>query len=299
MKHENNLAKRALRFANIFLLLLVPLALLPILGGWIGDIAKDWIAGQAPVSQSSLWLLGGSSFLLLVLAGLVVSKGRMLLPPNVLVQSPEFEPRRVMIALLSPCRNLRETADGQWEVQDERTTGKPWVSLAGKTLEDIIGKQSNLPQWTWQQTLRGAAYHRASLQKLVLVGSSGPGGSGAGDQLDLCKGFLSCWFRGKVIICGEPQRAGDGYDTRWQADFEDLSGMTHLLRNILRKLRRDEPGLTDSDLVIDCTGGFKVASIAAAMVTLDRPKLMFQYVGTGAHAGDVIGFDVTTEHYSD
>jgi hypothetical protein len=33
--------------------------------------------------------------------------------------------------------------------------------------------------------------------------------------------------------------------------------------------------------------------------TLDRPQSMFQYVGTGEHAGQTIGFDVATETYRD
>jgi hypothetical protein len=288
MTERKNQIRKALHFPVIVVGLLLALAVVPILAGWVGDIAKDWITGTAPF-PANLWLLA-LAFALLVLAVLVlVIKGRKLLPPRVLVQSPSFGQRRVIIALLSPCPNLRRGDDGHWEIQDKSGT---WTGLSGKALADLVGK-SDLPLWSWQQTLRGAHHHGAVLEWLVLVGSLG--GSGTQGHLDMARDFFGTWFPGKVRVYGEPKAPGGEYDTRWQVDFEDLEGLDRLLRNILRELNR--AGFDDADIVIDCTGGFKVTSIAAAMVTLDRPQLMFQYVGTGEHAGQVIGFDVSTEHY--
>ncbi|MFZ1575897.1 MAG: hypothetical protein WAT36_11810 [Chromatiaceae bacterium] len=293
MTDRKNQFRKALHFPMIVVGLLLALALVPILTGWVGDIAKDWITGTAPF-PSNLWLLA-LAFALLVLAVLVlVIKGRKLLPPRVLEQSPSFEQRRVVVVLLSPCNNLRQADGGRWVVRDQTGT---WISLEDKGLEDLVCKTPDLPQWSWQQTLRAAYYHRTRLERLVLVGSTGAKGSGTKEQLDLAKAFLTTWFPGKVMVYGEPTAPASDYDTRWQADFENLEGLERLLRNILRESRRDTAGFTDADIVIDCTGGLKVASIAAAMVTLDRPQLMFQYVGTGKHAGQVIGFDVSTEHY--
>jgi len=153
-----------------------------------------------------------------------------------------------------------------------------------------VDKDSGLPQWTWQQTLRAAHYHRDELKKLVLVGSLN--GSGKKQQLDLAYKFFSTYFPNKVVIFGSPVQPSGSYDTRWQADFEDLDDLSELLRTILRELHKDTAGYTDHNIIIDCTGGFKVASIAAALVTLDRPDLMFQYVGTFENAGRLIGFNV-------
>ncbi len=292
MSSPDTCARKALRLLAIFFGLLVPLAIVPILAGWVGDIAKDWISGAASF-PSNLGLLIGGLTLLLAAAAWVVWKGRRLLPHSVLVQSPAFGQRQVVIALLSPCDDLRLGEDGHWEVKVKDGT---WVSLRGKDIDQLVNKNLGL-QWKWQQTLRAAHYHATRLQRLVLVGSRGAKGSGTKDQLDLAKAFLDTWFPGKVMVYGQPAAPGGEYDTRWQADFEDLVGLEQLLRTILRELHRDTAGFTDANIVIDCTGGFKVASIAAAMVTLDRPQLMFQYVGTGDHAGQVIGFDVSTEHY--
>jgi hypothetical protein len=293
MTGRKNRFRNALHFPTIVVGLLLALAVVPTLAGWVGDIAKDWIAGSP--FPSNLWLFVAGLVLLPIIVSWLVAKGRRLLPPRVLVQSPSFDQRRVVVALLSPCNNLRQTDGGDWEVRDQAGA---WISLAAKGLEDLVCNTPGLPQWPWQQTLRGTFYHRTRLERLVLVGSAGANGSGVKKQLDLAKAFLGTWFPGKVMVYGEPTTPDYEYDTRWQADFEDLEGLERLLRNILRELHRDTAGFTDADIVIDCTGGFKVASIAAAMVTLDQPQLMFQYVGTGEHAGQVIGFDVSTEHYA-
>lgn len=291
MLKEATWTQKAIRIGTIFSLLLVPLALIPILAGWVGDIAKEWIVERNAVSPDDLWLLGLSVFGLLAAAVMVVLKGRRLLPTSVLVQSPTFEPRKVVIALLSPCTNLRRDASGHWEVADGE--GR-FMSLAGKSLEELAAPSSGLPQWPWQQTLRAAHFQGNRLQRLVLVGSRGEKGSGTEEQLRKADEFFSTWFPGKVRIFGAPTLLGEVYDSRWQADFEDLSGLTNLLRNVLRELHRDAGGFKDRDIIIDCTGGFKVASIAAALVTLDRQDLMFQYVN---NAGHVTGFDVATEYY--
>ena len=272
MTDRKNRLRKALHLPMIVVGLLLALAVVPILAGWVGDIAKDWITGSNPF-PSNLWLFVAGLALLPIIVSWLVAKGRRLLPPRVLVQSPSFEERRGVVAVLSPCNNLRQADGDQWEVRDRAGA---WISLAGKTLEDLVCKTPGLAQWSWQQTLRAAFYHRTRLERLVLVGSKGTKGSGTKTQLDLAKAFLSTWFPGKVMVYGEPRAPDGDYDTRWQADFEDLEGLERLFRNILRELHRDTAGFTDKDIVIDCTGGFKVASIAAAMVTLDRPQLMFQ-----------------------
>jgi hypothetical protein len=292
MTRPDTWTARLRRRLKVFFFLLAPLAIVPILAGWVGDITKGWIDDTAPF-PSNLWLLIGGLAGVLISAAWLVWQGRRLLPTRVLEQSPSFEQRRVVIALLSPCDNLRQEADGHWEVSDR---AGHWVSLAGKGLEDLVCETPALPQWSWQQTLRAAHYHRARLERLVLVGSTGPKGSGTKGQLDLARAFLGTWFPGTVTVYGQPSTPDEGYNTRWQADFEDLDGLGRLLRNVLRELHRDSAGFSDADIVIDCTGGFKVASIAAALVTLDRADLMFQYVGTGDHAGQIIGFNVATEH---
>jgi hypothetical protein len=294
MQERESRIRKAIRWLNMFLFLLLPLAIIPILASWVGDIAKDYLVKGA-VSSTDRGLFWAGFAGLLILAAVIVWKGRKLLPARVIEQTPSFEQRRVVVALLSPCNDLEQDNQGGWQMLDK--SGKTLWSMAGETLDELVRKETVLPGLTWQQALRAAHYHKTRLEKLVLVGSIG--GSGEKKQLNLANEFFSTFFPGKVAIFGSPSLPGVDYDARWQADFEDLSGSSNLLRNILRELHKDTAHYTDRDIIIDCTGGQKTAGIAAALVTLHRPDLMFQYVGTGEHAGQVTGFNVATEAYQD
>jgi hypothetical protein len=279
LKHRHRL--------RLFTLLLIPLAVIPIFAGWVGGIAKDWLTGGA-LSRADLWLFGVGLGGVLLLALVILMTGRKLLGVEDIEESANVAPRRVVIALLSPCRNLRPPSSGEddsaWRVADVRN-GDTLPSLEGLSLDQVIDPKhrqpndSPLPQWSWQQTLRAARHHGEKLERLVLIGSEGEGGSGTAEQLGLAKGFFSSYFPEKVYILGEPHRGGAGYDSHWQADFEKLDDLRRLLKRALKDLNKAH--YADADIIIDCTGGQKTASIACALVTLDRPELMFQYVGTG------------------
>lgn len=288
---------------RLFTLLLIPLAAIPIFAGWVGDIAKDWLGG-VELSGADPWMFGIGLGGVLVLALVILMTGRKLLGVEDIEESADVGARRVVVALLSPCKNLSPPGSGEdpsaWRVKDIRRSGTE-APLAGLGLAQVIDpeyRQSDgnpLPQWTWQQTLRAAHHHGETLERLVLIGSEGEGGSGTTEQLDLADRFFSHYFSGKVHILGKPHRDGAGYDSHWQADFEKLDDLRRLLKRTLKDLQK--AGYADADIIIDCTGGQKTASIACALITLDRPDLMFQYVGTGPgpRTGKVIGFNVATE----
>ena len=297
MKNENCFDELK-RFAKVLFFLLIPLVVVPILATWAGDVLKKCIDNGTTVSQSDLIFLAVSTAGLFGLAVLIVSKGRALLPARVIEQTPRIKQRRVLIALLSPCDNLEKQSNEDgivgWNVLDKKDNKA--FPLFSQPLEKIVSANSGLPPWTWQQTLRAACHHKIRLEKLVLVSSRG--GSGTDKQLNYAYDFFSTYFPEKVVIFGRPENGDGQCDVRWQADFEDLSGLSLLLRNIIGEILKDTAGYTEQDVIIDCTGGYKTASIAVALVTLDRPNLMFQYVGTGEHAGQVFGFNVVTEHYA-
>jgi len=282
--------KQGIRF---FLFLLVPLTIIPLLSGWVTEVSMSYIkGGSLSIAEYRMFWAGLLGMFLLV--AWIVWKGRKLLPARIIEQSksddnPPFDRRRVVIALLSPCNNLTGCHEN-WSVEDKDKVKHLLPTELGLLVEK--NNISKLPQWTWQQTLRAAHYHQCELEKLVLVGSRE--GSGTKAQLDLAYEFFSACFQGKKIeIFGKPTTHGGDYDESWQADFENLTELSELLRKILRQLQRGAPRYSDCDIIIDCTGGFKVASIAAALVTLDRPDLMFQYVGTAQNEGRLLGFNIS------
>lgn len=291
---------RYLSNLRLFALLLVPLTVIPILAGWVGDISKAWFDGKL-LSNIDFWLFYGGLVGILIFAGGILFIGRKLLPIDN-IEETDVAPRRVLIALLSPCPNLTPPGPDEdassWRVQDQGKTdiGAP---LTGLSLDKVIDPKATLPDggrrptWRWQQTLRAAHHHGDKLKRLVLIGSLD--GSGTNEQLQLADRFFSYYFPGKVHILGSPKGADEDFDSHWQADFEKLDDIRRLLLRAIKELRRAPNNYTDKDIIIDCTGGFKTASIACALVTFDRPDLMFQYVGTGKRTGKILGYNVVTE----
>ena len=287
-------------YFRLFSLLIAPLAVIPIFAGWVGDITKDWLTKGFSIAEFWLFCMGVIGIVLL--AVFILWTGRNFLGVANIEETKNVKPHRVVIALLSPCKNLKPPIGedaSSWCVEDTRNENNS-VSLKGLSLSQVIDPaycQPNgepLPQWSWQQTLRAAHHHREKLKCLVLIGSEG--GSGTKEQLDLAQQFFDHYFPGKVSIQGKSEHHGLPYDSHWQADFEKLDDLRRLLQRVLKRLHRDN--YKDEDIVIDCTGGQKIASIACVLVTLDRPKLMFQYVGTGDRAGRITGFNVVNESRS-
>lgn len=62
-------------------------------------------------------------------------------------------------------------------------------------------------------------------------------------------------------------------------DFENLEDLYSNFNNVIQEVTQ-RLGYAQSDVMIDVTGGQKTTSIAAALVTLHRPPIEFQYVST-------------------
>jgi hypothetical protein len=274
---------------GLWLTVCLTLAVIPILAGWVGDVSKNWLKGE-DLKAAEYWLFAIGAILLPLLAFVVVRYGRKLVPTRIVEEEEDPEKRRVVIALLSPCENLRHVEGVGWQVTDK--DGKA-VTLSGLPLDTLVAKDRGLPKWKWQQTLRAAHFHHARMEKLVLIGSLG--GSGTEEQLGLAHRYFTDLFPGKVEVWGWPPTGIVGAHTQ-PVDFENLGKLMAQLRGVISH-QLDRAGYSEEDIVIDCTGGYKTTSIAAAMVTLDRPKLAFQYVGTGEHAGRVIAFNAVSEYF--
>lgn len=71
-----------------------------------------------------------------------------------------------------------------------------------------------------------------------------------------------------------PQLEEDAFEVR-EACFEELNDLLCVYREIVATQAHRK-----GQVMIDVTGGTKVVSIAAAMVTLEHSKVEFQYVET-------------------
>lgn len=272
---------------NALFKLLIPLAFIPPLTGWLGDILKDWITkgieqDDWTFGKADLWLIVIGSILLAVLLCLVYRASKQLVSPSIIAQHQdgEVEAHPVLITLLSLQSGL-EASEGGWRVKGQALPD---------TLDATCDPERSISGLSWQQNLRAARHHvkNGALKKLILIGSlSEKAGSGTPESLQLARQFFTHYLKDKNVEILAP---GLENPAVYSPDFEKLEATRHALKKAI-----EYSGASDKDIIIDVTGGQKTASIAAMMVTLDRKDLMFQYVGTGSQTGRIFGFNVITE----
>jgi hypothetical protein len=153
--------------------------------------------------------------------------------------------------------------------------------LAGKSLTDDLGKITEAAQtasreaertvfFNWQPLMR-ALHPHSRLERIRLLGSKGDRGSFS--RLDTCRRFLAPYlspdngFQVPVSLEIHPT----------PLDFEDFDALVRTIRDQI--IRREWRDLSPREIAVDVTGGFKVASIAGAALTLNF-EARVQYVQT-------------------
>jgi hypothetical protein len=250
----------ALRLRQPALWLLVYLFVflfLPIASNWLGDSVAEVI----PPPLRSLFAV------ILLLAGffIAVAFGKKLISPT-LKTLPTQQPREVLIAFLSDDGNTNWTwTDGKVVYQSGNS---PPVCV--ESIETWAQSQERLG--SWQQIARAVCIHLTGngphrLRKLILIGSRDRNNRGSVQKLpqavEIFKHLLAP--HGVVVEAF----AGNA------PDFEELEDVTRALQRAY-----EQAGAKPGQIVIDVTGGQKTASVAAAMFTLDKRDLVFQYVST-------------------
>jgi hypothetical protein len=160
-----------------------------------------------------------------------------------------------------------------------------------KTIECL--KKTQRLMWRWEMPLRAIMHHIGRLKTITIVCSSksllqAPWFCAILHRYEALKD-VTLWIYGKeshrpyLVECKDLQnRPLEGWD--FEA-FDDLS------RALLWRLRMfREVGVSEKEIMIDFTGGQKVTSVVAAMVTINR-KVKTQYVQTD-EPWKIIGYDV-------
>ena len=271
---------------RLLVLVVVSLVILPVMVGQMADILHSWLLKWFDISEAG-WkgsacasVLGFLLFLglSLVVVWVIMALGKTFLPVRIhtLSKVPEHE---VLIMLLSKQGNLNfsEHPDGRvcWVFEAQGDNKHELMA----TLDDVC--QQKLGPFSWQQNLRALRHHKNRLKAVYLLGSSGNDGS-AKDK-EVAEQFFKFYLSEDVKV--EMLNASG-------VDFESLEETRQSLMSIIEHARN--AGHQEREMVIDITGGQKTASVAAALVTLDRSDLVFQYVGTGANVGKIIGFNAQT-----
>lgn len=266
--------------------------LLVVSSSWVADGLNDdclweWLLGAC---QSQQRLPGAGR--VLVAAGLfwVAALFVYRIAKNIVrvrhLARAEVRPHAVLIAAISPFSAVaRQTADGL-ELTGKDQGKERLVVLSGRLDEDI--DRFTQAEWRWQgqHFLRALRPHLAAgtLRELVLIGSTGDRGS---------FGSLDLAARLAGLYCPELHIQKDSNPI----EFENVEELQRCFDGWIDRFAA--AGLAESDIIIDATGGMKTTSIAAALTTLHRPQVQFQYVQTQATESDgkfhVIAFDVVAE----
>lgn len=253
------------RAGNALLNILLAFGIL-LLQSWIADGIKGdqlfpWLPGGAlgaGDARFACWMLA-MALLSLALAAWLYARRRTFLPVAVrrIGQPGRVEPRAVLVLALS------RTA---WHWQPERLTRASAEHPLPPQCSDALRAMDSLGErdkFAWEQLLRAIDVHRAGLQRIILVGSPGRDGSAA--SFPACREMITHYF---------PQLDAARVELR-EASFKALDELLALYRRIIA-----EEAPRQREIMIDVTGGTKVLSVAAAMVTLEHPGIEFQYVET-------------------
>ncbi|MEI7844090.1 MAG: hypothetical protein WCI39_13785 [Gallionellaceae bacterium] len=259
------------------IMVLSGLVLLPIMSGWIGDIARELFNGER-ISPIDGGLFGIALLVAVLIVLFAYGYSKRLLPPRLISENSNPDHRAVLIAMLSENRGIK--LDEKEDLVFDDGTQLP------ETLNAAIS--SKLPSFTWQQVLRAAQKHQPELEVIYLIASKN--GSGTPESLKIAEKFFTKYFPGKVKIHGY---VNGHSNLGCFPNFNLLEDVRLALGNVLRDAKK--ANYSDKRIMIDCTGGMKTTSIAAAFVTLDRPDLQFQYMGTGADTGSVLAYNLVTQ----
>ncbi|MBU0567264.1 hypothetical protein KJ693_06480 [bacterium] len=266
--------KKEIKSVHWLALFLVVVAILA--GEWAGGSLQALIARLFSLSE---WLELLISIFILLACLIVLYRIRYAFMPFRTLSSHPCEPHKGLIILLSTS-NIPVAISKDSFPLVIKNWKKEEAELKGDSLEkdieslDAFDKKA---RWNWQQLLRGLTPHKEDLQTVYLIGSKDGQIPGSWHDLDNVENLIKRYFsEAEIKKLDSP------------VDFEDFDEiMTAVIKAISWT---KEKGISDKDIVVDITGGQKTASIAGAVVTMNK-KVTFQYVQTSFPC-QVLAYDV-------
>lgn len=169
-----------------------------------------------------------------------------------------------------------------------------------KDLQDIV-RLKKLPQesritWSWEMPLRALWHHRkADVLETATIVCSEESITQVNDFLSICRNYKKLQGVNYYLLLKEKRKtewrpAGDetvSEENGW--DFESFDELSEALWVFLKKAVNKKQ-YRENDIIIDFTGGKKVTSVVAAMLSFNR-KIKAQYVRTDGN-NEVVSYDV-------
>lgn len=232
--------------------------------GWLGDLIKEGegeIAPFAALSLPDIYIchLGVTLLFFIASSWLAYHLGKELLPLRHLSPPHQPTPHRVLIMPLSPL--------------DKLTNEAMPIVLGENTLQDAITKLKD-KRWNGDNLLRAIQAHETKLERLYLVLSSTANAEDDSQQ-----------HYEELLLKFCPKSKWE-----WKAslDFEEIPALYSMMSDTIKETIR--AGYAHQDIMLDCTGGMKATSIAAALATLHYKKIEVQYVQTNSRK--VLAYDM-------
>lgn len=234
--------------------LIIPTAILPVATSWVADYGRELLQQGGLTARDwqlfiiALVVLSAAVIMLLMFAE------QALVRISRIAMADYIRPHRIWVATVS-------RSSWQWQEGQIINNNQSIRFTAGKLDEALDQLKQCRPPWPWEQLLRGLRPHADVVEQVVLLVS--PGEKGSEGQAEDCKAalrFLLGLERAQFII--EP------------CDFTRLDDLLKAYRKII--VHADDA----KEVILDVTGGTKIVSIAAAMVSLEHPEVEIQYVET-------------------
>jgi len=231
--------------------------------GWLTDFLRgEPFAPFEDLPPVDGWLasVGVALTMTAITATLLYKRRLNFIPVRHLGSQQDVTPHKVLIACLS-----HNTA----EVSKDGDLLRVKLGNNNVLLSSDLTKEKDSPElrgWNWQQLLRAIAPHTTdgTLEHIYIFCSHE-----SLRQSKDCELVLH-HFLGDAVQVHIQQRP---------IDFENLEDLYSNFNNVIQEVTQ-RLGYAQSDVMIDVTGGQKTTSIAAALVTLHRPPIEFQYVST-------------------
>lgn len=266
--------------------------LLLLSSGWAGDGIKElfeaWLNAEPQPALEHATVVGYVVVFALALWGSAWAGRRYLFPRTRFMKPESPDKREHLVLFLS---NLEVSRGGYHDGVPDAIALSGDLDSDIQRLEDL--KEGQGLKWQWEMPLRAIRHHVGTLKTITLI-CSRESLPQAPWFCSIVRGYtalrtIRVWVYGKEN--GRPCLVeGDELANRklegW--DFEAFDDLSRALLQRLQTFR--ETGVNEQEIMIDFTGGQKVTSVVAAMVTINR-KVKTQYVQTNS-PWDVAGYDI-------
>lgn len=247
--------------------------------GWLADAINDgplftkWLWNHCwfdaicvqNTATQTLISIGLALLVSLVCAFALVSqvgKGKV-----VQLRPQALRPHKILIMWLSTGKEcIAPASDGS--IQVTWGTGGQQIGPFRLTDDaDADAKATNTGWWNMWQHLRAVQPHASQLRRLHMLVSAGPKGSV--QRHDDAAQVLKHYLRLDDKVIAPPTLINE----------HDIQSQIETVRQLIAQIKKTMPGISDDDIMVDCTGGLKLSSIAAACATLNN-AIELQYVNT-------------------